>query len=198
MAQHFSKVYDPGAQVFGEGEPGDFMYVVQSGVVELRRTINGVVRPIATMRQGDFLGEMALLLGSPRTATAVIVERAQLLAVDSSTFEAMLRDRAEIAVRMIRSFATRLAKANRQIELLLNPSASHRVAQYLRQLAEESQSGDGNAVFVACDTASIAAAVGLDGRTVEDAMRLLGDAGLVVPASLDERDGVLIPEMMLL
>lgn len=194
---HFSKTYEAGTELFREGGPGDFMYVVQSGAVELRRAVAGVDRAIATMRQGEFFGEMALLLGGARTATAVVTERSQLLAVNSATFEAMLKDRAEIAVRMIRTFAQRLANANRQIELLLNPSASNRVAQYLRQCAETEPS-DGHGVFVPCTTTSIAAAVGLDTRATEDAMRLLTDAGLVVPSSQDGRPGVSIPELMLL
>jgi len=62
---------------------------------------------------------------------------ARLLVIDGTTFEAMLRARPEIALRMIRALATRLDSANHHVELLLLPTADHRVVQCLRHLAEE-------------------------------------------------------------
>lgn len=71
-------------------------------------------RVLAVLPPGEFLGEMALLNGRPRSATAVVREPSRLLVIDSRTFEAMLRSRVEIAARMIRTLAARLERANHQ------------------------------------------------------------------------------------
>src|SRR5690242_21798423 len=113
------------------------MYVVQSGEVEIRRQVGETERVLAVLTPGDFLGEMAILNSRPRSASAVVKTAARLLVIEGKTFEAMLRARPEIAMRIIKSLATRLENANQHIELLLLPTANHRVVQCLRHLADE-------------------------------------------------------------
>ena len=80
---------------------------------------------------------MAILNGRPRSATAVVRDDARLLVIEGKTFEAMLRARPEIALRIIKALALRLENANQQVELLLLPTPNHRVVQCLRHMAEE-------------------------------------------------------------
>src|SRR5678815_644617 len=112
------------------------MYVVQSGEVEIRRLVGETERVIAVLPAGEFFGEMAILNGRPRSATAVVRTRAGLIVIEGKTFEAMLRARPEIALRIIKSLATRLESANQHVELLLLPTPNHRVVQCLRHMAE--------------------------------------------------------------
>ena len=74
---------------------------------------------LATLPPGEFFGEMAIINKQPRSATATVIEEAQLLVLDARTFEAMIRGNAEIAIRMIKKLAARLAQANSQVEMLL-------------------------------------------------------------------------------
>src|SRR3954469_17630540 len=113
------------------------MYIVVSGEVELRRQVGDAERVLAVLPAGEFFGEMAILNGRPRSATAVVRSAARLLVIDGTTFEAMLRARPEIALRMIKALANRLDGANHHVELLLLPTANHRVVQCLRHMAEE-------------------------------------------------------------
>ena len=123
--------------LFEEGQPGDDMYIVVTGEVELRRQIGDTERVLAVLPAGEFFGEMAILNDRPRSATAVVRRDARLFVIDGTTFEAMLRARPEIALRMIKAQSTRLDRANQQVELLLLPTANHRVVQCLRHMAEE-------------------------------------------------------------
>jgi CRP-like cAMP-binding protein len=113
------------------------MYIVVTGEVELRRQVGDAERVLAVLPPGEFFGEMAILNGRPRSATAVVKSDARLFVIDGTTFEAMLRARPEIALRMIKALATRLDGANHHVELLLLPTANHRVVQCLRHMAEE-------------------------------------------------------------
>ncbi len=199
--ERHARDYPAGAILFREGEPGDAMYVIQSGSVEIRRMIGDHERVLAVLPAGEFLGEMALLNGRPRTATAVIREPSRLLVIDGRTFEAMLRSRVEIAVRMIRTLAARLERANHQVELLLLPNHNHRVVQCLRQLAEEQlDAADGgleNAVYIAILPRELAAKVALPTPEVVEILERLIAARLIVTA--DEAGiaapGLVIPEV---
>jgi CRP/FNR family transcriptional regulator, cyclic AMP receptor protein len=193
--------YPAGAVLFREGDTGDAMYVIQSGSVEIRRTVGDQDRVLAVLPAGEFLGEMALLNHRPRSATAVVREPSRLLVIDGRTFEAMLRGRVEIAVRMIRTLAGRLERANQQIELLLLPNHNHRVVQCLRRLAEDQLDAEGggveSAVFLSVQPSEIAAKVALPTPLVVEVLDRLRAARLVVTAGEAgvEAPGLVIPEV---
>lgn len=193
--------YPTGAVLFREGDTGDAMYVIQSGSVEIRRMVGDSERVLAVLPPGEFLGEMALLNHRPRSATAVVREPSRLLVIDSRTFEAMLRGRVEIAVRMIRTLASRLERANQQIELLLLPNHNHRVVQCLRRLAEAQLDAEGggveSAVYLPVQPSEIAGKVALPTPAVVEILERLRAARLVVTADEAgvEAPGLVIPEV---
>ena len=137
VLERLAREFAAGTVLFEEGQPGDDMYIVVSGEVELRRQVGDSERVLAVLPAGEFFGEMAILNGRPRSATAVVRSDARLFVIDGTTFEAMLRARPEIALRMIKALATRLDSANHHVEVLLLPTADHRVVQCLRHMAEE-------------------------------------------------------------
>ena len=199
--QRHARDYPAGAVLFREGEPGDAMYVIQTGSVEIRRTIGEQERVLAVLPAGEFLGEMALLHHRPRSATAVVREPSRLLVIESRTFEAMLRGRVEIAVRMIRTLAARLERANQLVELLLLPNHTHRVVPCLRPLAEERLDAEGggleNAVYLPVVGRDLAAKVALPTNEVTDILERLIAARLVVaaPDAGIDAPGLVIPEV---
>src|SRR5207253_6390039 len=186
--ERFARDFAAGTVLFEEGAPGDFMYVVQSGEVEIRRQVGETARVLAVLPPGEFFGEMAILNGRPRSATAVVRTDARLLVIEGSTFEAMLRARPEIALRIIKSIATRLESANQHIELLLLPTPNHRVVQCLRHMAEEQmllaggQVREGTAILVPKRVEDIAVRVGLPVHEVMDVVDRLRAARLVLMA----------------
>jgi CRP-like cAMP-binding protein len=199
----FARDFAAGTVLFEEGQPGDDMYIVVSGEIEIRRQVGESERVLAVLPAGEFFGEMAILNSRPRSATAVARSDARLLVIDGTTFEAMLRARPEIALRMIRALATRLDSANQHVELLLLPTADHRVAQCLRRLAEEQLQlagtpfSHGTAILVPRQVSDIAERVGLPLREVEEVLERLRTARLVLRAEDAglEREGFLVPEV---
>lgn len=196
--EEFAEELPAGTVLFREGEPGKVMYVVQTGEVELRRQVNGVERVIAVVSPGQFFGEMAILKNRPRSATSVVRHDARLLVISATTFEAMLRARPEIALRIISTLTDRIEAANQQIELLLLPSPNHRVVQCLRRFAEEELAGQpapGIAILVRKRASDIADRTGLTLAEVHDVLARLAQAQLVVPSEETQRSGFLIPEV---
>ena len=186
--ERFARDFAPGTVLFEEGQPGDYMYVVQSGDVEIRRKVGETERVLAVLKPGDFLGEMAILNARPRSATAVVRVPSRLLVIEGRTFEAMLRARPEIALRIIKSLALRLESANQQVELLLLPTPNHRVVQCLRQMADEqillagAPVNAGTAIMVPTTIDAIATRVGLSEHEVGEVVERLRAARLVLLA----------------
>lgn len=186
--ERFARDFPAGTVLFEDGQPGDDMYIVVTGEVEIRHQVGDGERVLAVLAAGEFFGEMAILNARPRSATAVVRTAARLLVIDGTTFEAMLRARPEIALRMIKALATRLDSANHHVELLLLPTANHRVAQCLRHMAEEQmqlagrQLTHGTAILVPRQATDIAERVGLPLREVTDVLDRLRAARLVLTA----------------
>jgi CRP/FNR family cyclic AMP-dependent transcriptional regulator len=201
LLDRFARDYEAGTVLFREGDTGDVMYVVQSGEVEIRRIVGDVERILAVLPAGEFFGEMALVNDRPRSATAVVKRAARLLVIEPRTFEAMIRGRTEIAIRLIKTLAGRLERANQQIELLLLPSANHRVVQCLRRLAEEQLAAAGSAtesaIYLPVSTDDIAVRVALPPREVEAILERLTTARLVIHArdAAIPGPGYVIPEV---
>jgi len=205
--ERFARDVPADTVLFEEGQPGRDMYIVVTGEIEIRRRIGMADRVLAVLGSGEFFGEMAILSGRPRSATAVTRSAARVLVIDGATFEAMLRARPEIALRLVRTLAARLASTNHQLELLLLPTAEHRVVQCLRHMAEPPlPCGDrsaapavasSSAIVVSRQVGDIAARVGLSTNEVGDVLDRLRAARLVVSAydlGLDE-EGFVVPEV---
>ena len=87
LAQGRIEEFGAGQVVFRQGDAGDRLYIVKSGVLEVLAARDGAEPvPIAYLGEGEVLGELALLTGSPRSATARAPERAEVLTLEKPVF----------------------------------------------------------------------------------------------------------------
>jgi CRP-like cAMP-binding protein len=88
VAQGRVQAYGAGEVVFRQGEQGDQLYIVKSGVLEILAAASdgSGAQPVAYFGVGEVLGELALLTGSPRSATARSPEKAELFIIEKSVF----------------------------------------------------------------------------------------------------------------
>ncbi|HEX5060629.1 MAG TPA: Crp/Fnr family transcriptional regulator [Kofleriaceae bacterium] len=201
--ERFARDFKAGTVLFEEGQPGADMYVVLAGQVEIRRKVGEIEHALAVLMPGDFFGEMAILNARPRSATAVTRIDSRLLVIEGRMFEAMLRARPEIALRIIKALAMRLDNSNQHVELLLLPTPNHKVVQCLRHMAEEQmmlaggQVTPGTAILVPKRVEDIAVRVGLPVAEVIDVVDRLRAARLLLlaqDAGIDG-DGFIVPEV---
>jgi hypothetical protein len=118
-----------GESVYAEGDLGAEMYVIQSGEVRLFRLRDGIKQELAIMEKGDFFGELSVLEGLPRTSAAEALNDVELIEINSTTFDRMIRANIEIAVRMLRKLSNRLQEANRKLESMTGASPADRPAE---------------------------------------------------------------------
>jgi NADH dehydrogenase len=82
--------FEPDEVVFREGERGDRLYVVLDGEVQVSKQVPGQgAVPLRRLGRGECFGEIALVSDQPRSATVRTLSRADLLAVDRETFQAL-------------------------------------------------------------------------------------------------------------
>lgn len=100
--------YDKGETVFSQGQKGDAFYIVYKGSVDilLRRWLV-LKKKVATMKEGDFLGEIALISDEPRTATVVCAEPTLLFTLIADDFKLVLGENPAAAAEMARIAARR-------------------------------------------------------------------------------------------
>jgi CRP/FNR family transcriptional regulator, cyclic AMP receptor protein len=88
LAQGQLLEFGPGDVIFRQGDQGDRLFIVKSGVLEVLSTPTDSTEqvPVAYLGTGEVLGELALLTGSPRTATVRSPERAELFTIQKPVF----------------------------------------------------------------------------------------------------------------
>lgn len=93
-----------------EGEPGDAMYVVASGLLEVSRRAGGTdeAASVAELGEGEIVGAMSLFDQAPRSATVCARGRAELYRLDGDTFRKLLDDEPAMARSMLSCLARRL------------------------------------------------------------------------------------------
>ncbi|MDQ6894788.1 MAG: cyclic nucleotide-binding domain-containing protein [Acidobacteriota bacterium] len=111
--------------IFSEGDIGTEMFIIQSGVVELFKSIAGETRVLATLEKGDFFGEMSVLEDVPRNASARAKTDVEVVRINGATFDTMLKSNTEIAIRMMRKLSRRL----RDVSSMLEEALGRRVAE---------------------------------------------------------------------
>jgi CRP-like cAMP-binding protein len=104
----FSVSGKAGDDIFQEGDEGMEMYIIQEGEIEIVKEFGDQSQRLALLEVGDFFGEMSLLEETPRAATARAVTDYVLVRIDYSTFDQMVQENPEIAIRMLRKLSHRL------------------------------------------------------------------------------------------
>lgn len=177
----YSRTFKAGEIVFREGDPGHTMFVVRAGQVRITRHVRGGERTFAVLGAGEFFGEMAVLSGRPRTATATAVEALTLLELDEKRFDAMINSQAEIAARILKKLARRLDEANSLIAILTKRDPKTRVILGLiREAQERGQPGSGGeSRVVQRDFAELADELGVRQAELDEVVARMIRVGVV-------------------
>ena len=155
------------------------MYVIRAGKVRVLKEAHGKKRVVTTLGPGDFFGEMAVVTGRPRTATAEVLEEAELLKVPATKLQEMIAGNGEVAIRLIRQLAERIENANRFIDLLLEDDTTARVILELQGILERAE---GSTAPDITDN-DLVLTLGVDKSEIRAALRRLTRVGVVEVSS---------------
>jgi CRP/FNR family transcriptional regulator, cyclic AMP receptor protein len=147
--ERFSHVAVPrsfpgGTRVFHEGDNSDACYIVKSGSFRVTQEhSDGRAITLATLGPGEIFGELAMLDGDKRSASAEALSDGELLALPAGDVRALLSRHPEIALKLVAGLVRRLRAANTRISRQSFQTVPSRVAGILAQLSREAQEGNG-------------------------------------------------------
>jgi len=109
-----------GTQIFKEGSKAESCYVITHGKVQiLKRTSKGETVSLAVVKPGEFLGEMAMLSGERRSASALALTKVEAIVIEHSDFVALLKAKNPFAGRLSLQLSTLLAtRCHRLLRLI--------------------------------------------------------------------------------
>jgi CRP/FNR family transcriptional regulator, cyclic AMP receptor protein len=115
LAAKVERVSAPaGKTLFSYGDPGDSLYIVREGEVEIFfKNDTGDKIVLERSGPGDFFGELSLIDAGPRTATALVTKDLQAVMVDREDIEALLKQHPAAAMDLLTATGRRLREANR-------------------------------------------------------------------------------------
>jgi uncharacterized membrane protein len=120
--------FPEGHMVFTYGDPGDALFVIRSGEVEVFfKDDTGERIVLETAREGDFFGELSLLDNGPRTASVIVTKDVEALRVDRNDLDHLLRLHPEAALELL----TAMGKRMRVTAELLRHTASRNVNEVI-------------------------------------------------------------------
>ncbi|TBR60294.1 hypothetical protein B4U84_05280 [Westiellopsis prolifica IICB1] len=108
----YKRVLEADEIICRENEPGDCFYIILSGAVEV--FVESINKQVATRHPGEFIGEMSLLMGTPRTATLRTLEPTVLFVVDRENLQSLLEKQPDLADKI----SVELSKRQETLERL--------------------------------------------------------------------------------
>ena len=186
--ERFSHVAVPrsfpaGTRVFHEGDSSDACYIVSEGSFRVTREhSDGRAITLATLGPGEIFGELAMLDGDKRSASAESITDGTLLALPANDVRSLLARNPEIALKLVAGLVRRLRAANARLSRQSFQTVPSRVAGILLQLSRDSQPADGEGeveVTIRMNQTDLAQLAGTSRESVSRFLAELERAGVV-------------------
>jgi CRP/FNR family cyclic AMP-dependent transcriptional regulator len=180
--------------IFHQGDVGDSLQIVVSGAVKIILPgTGGEEAIIATLRPNDFFGELAILDGAPRSATATALEPTETLSLPRDAFLRILGEDPHLSQALLAGLATELRRLTGHVEELHFLDLAGRLATRLGRLARDNHPNATGRVeldwpYTQSDLASM---IGATRQSVNKLLSTLVDDDLV----RIERDTLLITDL---
>jgi CRP-like cAMP-binding protein len=184
-----------GEVIFHQGDPGDALFIVMSGAIKIMLPSDtGDEAILATLRPGDVFGELALLDGAPRSATAVALEPTETLILPRLQFRELLATEPAVRDALLASIAAELRRLTNHVEELHFLDITGRLASRLARIATESGKKQADATIrlpSPLTQGDLAAMIGCTRQSVNKLLGMFTEDGLI----RIERDSIVVLDL---
>ncbi len=129
--------FQPGEIIFCEFEPGNNFYLIHKGRVKITKIVKDREKTMDILGPGDFFGEMAILEGEPRSASAIAIDNVVALQFNKENFVSLLTSYPQLAYKLLVVFSRRIYEAKKRLRILLIKDKTAKVAGVFLMLAEQ-------------------------------------------------------------
>jgi CRP/FNR family cyclic AMP-dependent transcriptional regulator len=193
-AEAHPRRFKKGSRLFHEGDPGDEFFVITEGTVKVVvSSPDGAGMILATLRPPDALGEVSLLDGGPRSASAEALDDVLVLAIARSTLLELIQRERSVADAMLHASGRLLRRLTGQAADLVFLDLEGRIAKLLIGVAEQRgvREQRGLTLDLGLTQADLASMVGGSRQSVNQILRGLAGRGLV---DLGKREITIVEE----
>jgi CRP/FNR family transcriptional regulator/CRP/FNR family cyclic AMP-dependent transcriptional regulator len=170
-----------GTTVFHQFDSGGGLYLILAGAVKITRTgRDGREVTVAVLNEGNFFGEMSLLDGQPRSASATALQAVRMLVLDREHFQRYVLAQPRIVAKLLRELSKRLRGADQAIENLALGSVRDRLCHLLGHLGRHAPGGGPGPIERAPTHQELAEMIGSSRETVTRTLAALEREGLIV------------------
>jgi len=163
--------------VFHKEDPGSTLYIIEQGRVRIYvLSVKGEEVVLAILSSGDFFGELSLLDGRPRSATAQTLEESQMLVLDRHDFVSFLQEHPQAAITMLGILSGRLRQTDGLVEDVVFLDVPARLAKRLLELKEGQADKDEPLRVTQSQLASL---VGATRESINKAIKLYESRGVL-------------------
>jgi len=132
------KNYAPGQMVFAKEDLGNNFFIVKSGRIKIFTTVGSdKKKTFAFLKKGDFFGEMSLLGGKTRSASAQAAESSELFVIPKKNFKKLILENPDFTLKLLHTLTDRLNKADKEIESMLFHNILGRLADAILELSKD-------------------------------------------------------------
>jgi CRP-like cAMP-binding protein len=172
--------FEPHRSIFDKGDPGDCLYGILSGRVRIYSTsAEGGEILLNVMEPGELFGEIALLDGSTRTASAAAMEHADLLRIHRDHFLPYVKANPDLILGMLSLLCQRLRWTSSMIEDAAFLAFPARLAKRLLVLAEHYRKPQEHEITVPLSQHDLGNMVGAGREAINKQLSLWRSAGIV-------------------
>lgn len=167
--------YEQGDIIFREGDPGQLLYLIKSG--QVRIYVNAVdgseTSVILFARPGEIFGELAVIDGLPRSATAVAMGKTVLYTMNREQFRQHMRRHPRLALNFMQELSMRVRYNTQQMDSLASLDVAQRLARKLMELAQNYGRADAQGVRInlTLTQSDLASLVGATRESINKSLR---------------------------
>ena len=174
--------FHAGEVVFRERDESDTCYIVRSGHARaIREHADGRSITLAHFGPGDIFGELAMFDNERRSATVEALEETEAIAILGGDMRRLLREHADIAVKLVASLGRRLRETNERLTRQSFQTVQSRVAAVLAQLvaSARAEGAEGGDVLITATQADLAQLAGSSRESASRFLAVLERAGII-------------------
>lgn len=171
-----SRRFDADSVLFREGDSGEALYIIQTGIIKLSKVdLEGHEKTLTILRQPEFFGEMALLGNQSRSATAVALGNLHVQVLFADDFQKLISGYPQIGLNVTNTLARRLRGMDDEAQILSYKDAQGRVAYVLLRLHHNGliEFNEGGVALIQLTHQELANLAGTSRETVTRALKAL-------------------------
>jgi CRP-like cAMP-binding protein len=183
LSRELSRVqFRKGDAIFYEGDPGQTLYIVESGQVRIYiHCEDGQETSVNVCTSGDIFGELAVIDGLPRSASAIALEDSVVLGLSREQFRECTRRYPQLSFNFLKALSVRVRYNTRQIDSLSTSRVPNRLARKLLELGQEHGvvEAAGVRIPIALTQSDLASMIGTTRESINKALGSFRKHGLI-------------------